>query len=243
MPADQPDYTSVIARPGIAAAGSPFALVIGATAQTITLQSDTHALGVVFTNAANITRLQVVGVQSNAVYLDVNVSLQSPTGVIWVPLQAASDTSVTVTIQSTVTGHVYISLIADPSAVGVFTPVLPPWQAPNQAPLQVDTGNLVANAVNVILPALTNVRYYLHTLHLCVLAGNANWILQDTTPTGLGSFTLFNVGAPNNLIVPPLPPYDFRGTPLTKGKGFQLQNTSAGTVRYIGMLTYSQSTS
>lgn len=243
MSNDQPDWTSVIARPGLAAPGSPFSLAVGANSQSITLQSDTHALGVVFTNASTVIRLQVVGNQSNAVYLDINVSLQSPTGVIWVPVQSAADTSVTVTETVTNTGSVFISLIADPSAVGVFTPVLPPWQAPNQPPLAIDTGSLAANGVFVILAAASSFRFYLHSLTLDILAVTGNWILETTNGVALASFSQFQSGTPTNVINPARPPWEAHGAPLPKGLGLQLHNTSAGATRWIGSLTYSQSTS
>lgn len=109
---------------------------------------------------------------------------------------------------------------------------------PNALPKSFSTGALATNATSVLLAAVVGTTYRIFNIFVNAPGAQPTFSLQTTGGTDLGIYTVAQLGAPAAVFVPPLPPMDWHGAPITKSQGLQLKNLSASTIAYQGHVIY-----
>lgn len=237
MPNDQPDWTSVVARPQVQLAGSPWAY--GATTQSknFVLAADTSILGILLPGYLQVTTLTVTGHTSGTVYLTLNPSAVRFPDVFYTLIQSAVDMSVDITITAGSSGTAYISSIPDPVAQAQIIQNPAPWQAPNQLPAQLNFANPGnGNSVTIIAAPSGSQSLWIHSMSWMwtVQATNVQGIFQDSGGTQFLDDGAFVAGSRGYM--------DFKGARLDPGTGFVFKQFSAGaasTTFCFGGVTYS----
>jgi len=185
MPNDQPDWTSVVARPQTQLAGSPWSVSIGSNTLNFTITPDTSIIAVMVPALTVITEIKVVGHTSGSVYLDVLPSVQLFPPQFYAVVNSAVDLSVDVTVTATTGSTVYVSSIPDPVAQTTIAQNPAPWQAPNQPPLHIGLGNPGTGATSTIISApAAGKSIWLHTMSYNLSGTNAVLFMQLQTSDG-----------------------------------------------------------
>ena len=237
MPNDLPDWTSAIARPSIQAAGSPWAYPAGSTTKNFPIGADVHSVGILAPDYQNVTLLEVIGHVSGVEYLNVDLAFVNSGPAQWVPVMAAVDTSVDITVHDTGAATLYVVQIFDAQAV-LSTPQLPPpWQAPNQHPTTVHFLNPGSGNAVTILPAPgVGQSLYLHTMQWSwdTTVANLTGLWRSSNGTERGVDDASAAGVPRYM--------DFRGAQLDPNTAFQFSQTgsaAANSAACHGTITYS----
>lgn len=237
MPNDQPDYTSVVARPQTQLAGSPWAYPSGTTTLTFTLAPDTSVICILLPAFPTITSLQVHGHTSTFTYVKAQPILTSFHPYYVAVINSAVDPQIDVTIATGTAGTAYVSSIPDPVASIVLPNQPAPWESPNQPVAKMDFGNPGSAAFQTIVPAPSNAQsIYLHSMQ---------WEWNISTLTD--AFGFFRTDDATEILAdnPSMagPRYiDFKGAKLAGGKAFQWWQAGAHAANGIfmtGALTYS----
>jgi hypothetical protein len=100
-----------------------------------------------------------------------------------------------------------------------------------------------AGATVHLIPANPNIKLFLHTLLLDVnpspnFTTPFRVTLQDTTGFAICTYQMTFIGTAANEVIPPRAPTDFKGVPMAKGVGIDLNNGSASAVSVFGTITY-----
>lgn len=237
MPNDLPDWTAAIARPSLQATGSPWAYPAGNTTKNFPLSADCHSVGILVPDYQNVTLLQVVGHTSTVEYLNVNLAFVNSGPAQWVPVIAAVDMSVDITVHDANPNTLYVVQIFDAQAV-LSTPQLPPpWQAPNQHPATIHFLNPGSGNTVTILPSPgPGQSLYLHTMQWTwdTTVAGLSGIWRSSNGTERGADDADQAGASRYM--------DYRGAQLDPNTGFQFNQTSvtpAGSAACHGTITYS----
>lgn len=239
MPNDQPDYTSVVARPQTQLAGSPWSVVAGANTKTFTLATDTSIVGLLVPSAGGISSLTVTGHTSGITYLSLDPQQVLTPDVYYAIVQSAVDTQIDVAATSTGNFTIYVSSIPDPIAAAQVIQNPAPWQAPNQMPHHIGFGNPGPNTTVALLSAPgAGLSLWLHTVSFNCSATDANlflWLQTSNSFVFAGDIRHLDTGRGW---------FDFKGVRLGTNLALQfIQPTSsttvANTVFYEGTITYS----
>lgn len=238
MPNDQPDYTSVVARPQTQLAGSPWVIASSGThTLAFTLTPDTSILAIMVPALTVVTEITVTGVVSGSLYLDVLPSTELFPNQFYAIVQSAVDTSVNVTVVSTTGTTVYVSSIPDPVAQTSLVTFPAPWEAPNQPPLHMGFGNPGTGAHTTIIPApAAGKSIWLHELSYNVSGTNAALYIYWQTSDGTvfaGDICEVDIGRRH---------FPFRGARLGAGLSVQVMQPptlAANTIFYEGTAVYS----
>lgn len=237
MPNDQPDWTSVVARPQVQLAGSPWAY--GATTQTqnFVLSADTSIIGILLPGYLTVTVTTVTGHVSGTVYQTLNPSQVRFPDVFYTLVQSGVDTSVDITITASATGTAYVSSIPDPVAAAQIIQNPAPWQAPNQLPAQLNFANPGNLATATIIAAPSGSQsIWLHTMswQWTTADSSMHGIFQDSGGTQFLDDGSFVAGTRAYM--------DFKGARLDPGTSFvfkQFTATAANSTFCFGGVTYS----
>lgn len=233
---DQPDFTSVVARPQTQLAGSPWTPAAGTVTKTFTLAADTSLIGILIPNFFNITNLQVKGHTSGFTYLNEDPFHTSFHPYYHTVIESAVDSQVDITVASGSSNTVYVSSIPDPVASIALPAQAAPWQAPNMTPLKVDFANPGQNNTVTIIAAQPNSEsIWLHTMEWMwdAAPAGASGIWQDDSGTEIGADAALIAGAARFM--------DWRGAKMAGGKAFQykqLGTAAAGTYNCRGTIAY-----
>lgn len=237
MPNDQPDWTSVVARPQTQLAGSPYTVASGTDTRTFTLAPDTSIILILIPSFFNVTDLQVHGVTSGFTYIKAQPDLTSYhpyyTGVI----SSAVDSQISITISVGSSTTVYVSSVPDAVATLTMPNQPAPWEAPNQPAQKVDFGNPGQNNVTTLIAAPINAQsIWLHTLAYKWNAAPANafGVWQTSDGKEIGADAVPSAGGWQFT--------DFKGVKLGAGFSFGFKQTStaaAGSFFAQGFCTYS----
>lgn len=234
---DQPDFTSVVARPQTQLAGSPKTWAPGSQTFTFTLAPDTSILCLLIPSFFNATRLTIVGHQSGFTYVKEEPFKTSFHPIYYAVVNSAVDMSVDITITCTIAVQAYVSSVPDPVASVALPTVPAPWQAPNQTPLKMDFANPGQNNTVDIIPAPINSQsIYLHSAEWLWNAAPANafGIWQDSNGTEIGADAIPALLGPRFM--------DWKGAKLAGGFAFQYKQTSTAAANSYfcqGSITYS----
>jgi len=237
MPNDQPDWTSVVARPQVQLSGSPWAYLATTQTKTFVLSADTSIIGILLPGYLSVTTLTVTGHTSGTVYTTLNPSQVRFPDVFYTLVQSGVDTSVDVTITATSTGTAYVSSIPDPVAAAQIIQNPAPWQAPNQLPAQLNFANPGQNNSATIIAAPSGSQsIWLHSMSWLwtVQSTSMQGIFQDSGGTQFCDDGAFLSGSRAYM--------DFKGARLDPGTAFvfkQFSATAASTTFCFGGVTYS----
>lgn len=237
MPNDQPDWTSVVARPQTQLAGSPYTVASGTDTRTFTLAPDTSILMILIPSFFNVTALQVHGVTSGFTYLKAAPDLTSYHPYYTAVIFTAVDPTVSITVSVGASTTVYVSSCPDPVA-SITMPNQPaPWESPNQPPLTVDFGNPGPAGTVTIIAAPTNAQsIYLHSFEWVwnTTAATLNGVWQDDSGLEIGAEDTTNNVAPRFM--------DWKGAKMAGGRAFRFKQNgalAAGSVFCNGTICYS----
>lgn len=236
-PNDQPDWTSVFARPQTQLGGSPYTVASGTDTRSFTLAPDTSILLILIPSFFNVTALQVHGVTSGFTYLKAAPDLTSYHPYYTAVIFTAVDPTVSITVSVGASTTIYVCSSPDPVA-SINMPNQPaPWEAPNQPPLTVDFGNPGLGVAATIIPAPSNAQsIYLHSFMW-------TWNLSSTTLFGAWQDdTGLEIGAEDTKgsISPRY--MDWKGAKMAGGHALQFKQAgslAAGSSFCNGMITYS----
>ena len=237
MPNDQPDWTSVVARPQEQLAGSPWTYPAGDNTKTFPLAADTSIVSVLLPNFATVNQIQIRGHTSGFTYLKEVPANTSYHPYYMAVINTGVDSSVDVEINAGSSHIAYVSSIPDPVATVALPNQPAPWQAPNQPPGKVDFGNPGQNNVATVIAAPTNSQsIWLHTLAYKWNAAPANafgvWQTSDGTEIGADAVPIAGYWQHT----------DFHGVKLGAGYSLGFKQTStaaAGSFFAQGFCTYS----
>lgn len=251
-------------QPDIADPSSPYTAPAGGHTAVITAPPLAAGLSLSWSSSTTITSLQVVGVQSGAVYGTFTPSSLAETNV-WLPVFTDVDTTFQViTSAGAIFAGLIIVWIMTPFAAGLVkdghvadvniaglggTPggvvsgsSLPVTEQSKhmwatQPPVAFDL-NLAANAVGNIIPAVGGITLILHDIRVEVVTATAIGyaVIQDTSGANLANLFMNGNAAADS----PAGNNNFHGAPVGANLGLQLKNNTVAAQRYVGYVTYSQ---
>jgi hypothetical protein len=110
----------------------------------------------------------------------------------------------------------------------------------NAAPVAF-SASIAAGGTNTFLAASAGVTYYMHTWDMSIgtTTDPVDIALQDTNGIVFSHRHLGWYGTPGAAYIPTPPVVDFKGAPVTTGRGIQLKNNGANAVTVYGSFTYS----
>jgi len=226
----------------VASGGTSGALHFQLPAGTVAVRFLVTALGLLFTY-----RLMVLGVQSVEQYYGdpaapgSSLTVPVPTLPLTIPVEIDWDSQIIVQIDApTQNINVFVSALFAPEPPGqagaaqsVVAPSPATWQAPNLAPILINTTVLAGGNV-VILAAVAGQQVRIFSCSIGIDAAVAGAILlQDTTGANYHGFETSGPLIPNPLVG--------LSAPLPVGVGVRLQNPLGANVTCRGSLVASQS--